>query len=63
MTSPGRRADIGQNPNDALNARKYSACVILPKIKTSQIDPRKLLIIAGEVTTYLGLPTSNAIII
>ena len=25
MTSPGRTADIRQNPNGALNARKYSA--------------------------------------
>ena len=54
MTSPGRTVDIGQYQKGALYTRKYSACVLLPKIKISQIDPRILLIIARKVATFLG---------
>ena len=54
MTSPGRTADIGQNPKGALYTRKYSACALLPKIKISQIDPRILSIMARKVAPFLG---------
>ena len=52
MTSPGRRADVGQRPKGALHTRKYSACALLPKIKISQIDPRILSIMARKVATF-----------
>ena len=54
MTLPGRTVDIGQYQKGALYTRKYSACVLLPKIKISQIDPRILFIIARKVATFLG---------
>ena len=42
MTSTGRTVDIGQYQKSALYTRKYSACVLLPKIEISQIDQRIL---------------------
>ena len=54
MTSPGRRADMGQRQKGALHTRNYSACALLPKIKTSQIDPRILSIMTGKVVTFLS---------
>ena len=54
MTSPGPTVDIGQYQKGALYTRKYSACVLLLKIKISQIDPRILSIMARKVGTILG---------
>ena len=54
MISPGLTVDIGLYQKGALYTRKYSACLLLPKIKISQIDPRILLIITRKVATFLG---------
>ena len=54
MTSPGRTVGIEQYQRGAMYTRIYSACVLLPKIEISQIDPRILSIMARKVVTILG---------